>query len=163
MRLTTRIWLLLGGLMILIMAVDLGISYRRLTHELRGETEADSRSIYGLIMAMRKVYAQQFQFSELPVNDKTVGFLPAHSLPRISQEFSKRADSGIMFNTVSDRPRNPSNLADSAELDAMAWFRANPSARERSEMITDNRGLKVFLYTAPIWVEKPCLRCHGDE
>jgi hypothetical protein len=61
------------------------------------------------MMATRRVYQQQFIDSGLPVNDHTVGFLPAHSFSRIAKDFANWNDNGILFNNVSDRPRNAGN------------------------------------------------------
>ena len=116
MSLKRKVWLWLGLLVSAILGVDLSISYTRLNSELRAETEYDARTIYGFMMATRRVYHKQFIASGLPVNESTLGFLPAHSASRISKEFSNWSDSGVLFNNVSDRPRNPGNRADPEEM-----------------------------------------------
>jgi diguanylate cyclase (GGDEF)-like protein len=163
MSLKTKIWLLLGVLMSVVLVTDLSISYRKFTAELRQETETDARVIYGYMMATRRVYQQLFVASGLPVNDKTVGFLPAHSLSRISRDFANWNDSGIIFNNVSDRPRNPGNQADRFELEDMTWFRVNEKAADRARNIVNDKGVGYLLYTAPIWIEPSCLTCHGAQ
>lgn len=144
-----------------VLVTDLSISYRKLAAELRKETEIDARAVYGYMMATRRVYQQLFVASGLPVNDRTVGFLPAHSFSRISRDFANWNDSGIIFNNVSDRPRNPGNQADRFELEDMAWFRANEKAVDRARTIVDDKGIGYLLYTAPIRIEPSCLTCHG--
>jgi diguanylate cyclase (GGDEF)-like protein len=161
MRLKQKIWLLLGAAVAIILLVDLGIGYQRIRSEMRAETEADARMVYGFMMATRRIYQQQFVASGLPVNDKTIGFLPAHSFSRIAKDFANWNDSGVLFNNVSDQPRNPANRADRDELAALEWFRENPRAVERLDSIVDARGMGYLLYTAPIWVEGFCLKCHG--
>jgi len=163
MRLKQKIWLGLGIVVALILVVDLMVSYHRIRSELLAETEYDARLIYGFMMATRRIYQQQFVASGLPVNDKTVGFLPAHSFSRIAKDFSNWNDSGVQFNNVSDRPRNPDNRADRDELAAMEWFRNNPRATERMDSIVDAHGKDYLLYTAPIWVEPFCMKCHGER
>jgi diguanylate cyclase (GGDEF)-like protein/PAS domain S-box-containing protein len=161
MKLKTKIWLLLGVLMTFVLAVDIAFSYQKFTAELRTEMENDANTVYGMMMATRRIYQQQFIDSGLPVNDKTLGFLPAHSFSRISRDFPNWNQSGILFNNVSDRPRNPSNQADRFELEAMAWFRANPNGVKRMQNIIDDKGIGYMHYTAPIRIEKTCLKCHG--
>jgi len=161
MKLKTKIWLFLGGIMGMVLVADLSISYRKLSYELRKEMEVDARAIYGYMMATRRVYQQVFVSSGLPVDESTIGFLPAYSFSRISSDFANWNDSGMLFNNVSDRPRNPRNRADRFEQEDMAWFRNNRQARERSRNIVDDKGVAYLLYTAPIWVEPFCLRCHG--
>ena len=163
MKLKTKIWLALIALICVVMAVDLAVSYQKLSTELHKEAEYDARTVYGFMMATRRVYQQQFIFSGLPANEKTIGFLPAHSFSRISQDFHNWNKGGIIFNNVSDVPRNPRNQADRFELDAMAWFRANPKASELSRNIVNEQGVGYLLYTAPIYIEPLCLKCHGKR
>ena len=161
MNLKRRVWLFLGLLVSVILGVDLSVSYFKLKSELQAQSEFDARMVYGFMMATRRIYQNQFIESELPVNKKTVGFLPAHSFSRIAQDFPNWSDSGVIFNNVSDRPRNPANLADENELAAIAWFRSNPEATERMATVRDANGEKQMLYAAPIWIEASCLKCHG--
>ena len=112
MSLKRRIWLWLCVLLGLILAADLSFSYVKLKSELRAETEADARVVYGIMMATRHIYQEQFVASGLPLTSKTVGFLPAHSFSRIAKDFAHWNDSGLLFNNVSDQPRNPENQAD---------------------------------------------------
>lgn len=129
MKIRTRVWLLLGLLMLGIMVLDLSLSYRSIAQEQLQEQTTDVHTIRAMLMAMRRVYHKQFIDSGLPVDDRTVGFLPAHALGRISRDYANWDGSGISFNNVSDRPRNPANRADRFELEAMAWFRANIQGR----------------------------------
>ncbi len=163
MKLRTKMWLVLGLVVAAVLTIDIVAAYQKIAADHRAEQEFDAKTIRAMLMATRRVYQQQFLASGLPVNDETVGFLPAHALSRISRDFSHWDASGIVFNNVSDRPRNPANRADRFELEAMEWFRANPQAEERMLPIRDDRGTGWFLYTAPIWIEGYCLRCHGAE
>lgn len=163
MKLKTKIWLLLGAIMSVILAIDLTLSHKRLSATLLAEAEYDARTVYGFMMATRRIYQQQFIDSGLPANDKTIGFLPAHSFSRISRDFANWNKSGIIFNNVSDIPRNPRNQADRFELEDMAFYRASPKASERMrEIVTDN-GAGYLQYTAPIKIETFCLKCHGER
>jgi diguanylate cyclase (GGDEF)-like protein len=161
MKLKTKIWISLGLLVTAMLALDLGVSYHRLVRELRDEARHDARTVFGFMMATRRVYQRQFVESGLPVTDATIGFLPAHSFSRISKDFANWNKSGIFFNNVSDVPRNPENQADRFELEDMAYYRANIRETERVSEILDDSGRRFMLYTAPIWVEPFCLKCHG--
>ncbi len=124
----------------------------------------ESESVYNFLMSVRRVYQKQFLASGVPLNDKTVGFLPAHSLPLISKEFSKNWDRrGVTIATVSDRPRNPINQADPDELKVMDWFRENDEEKLFTKELVDKSGNKDFLYARPIWIVNSCLKCHGDR
>lgn len=161
MRLTKKIWLVLGLLVGLMLAVDVARTRHEVAEEARRESEYEARNIHALVMATRRVYQDQFVKSGLPVTDATLGFLPAHSIARIAREFPNWSNSGIRFNNVSDRPRNPGNMADRFEMEAIDWFRANPAATERMRDIVEDNGVGYLHYTAPIRVEAPCLKCHG--
>jgi diguanylate cyclase (GGDEF)-like protein/PAS domain S-box-containing protein len=162
LKLKSRIWLWLGALTAVILTADLAVSYRRLDAELRAETEYNARTVYGFMMATRRIYQKQFVESGLPVDKRTIGFLPAHSFSRIAEDYPNWNDNEIVFNNVSDRPRNPGNRADAHEWRAIEWFRANPEAQERLDRIEDENKRRYLLYTAPIWTESFCLKCHGD-
>jgi len=162
-KLRARMWLTLGVVLGIILSLDIGLTWHKINHDQRVEQESDVEAIRAFMMATRRVYHQQFIASGLPVNDKTVGFLPAHAMSRISADYKNWTDNGYYFNNVSDRPRNPGNRADRFELAAMAYFRANPKAEQRMEQIRDDAGKRWFHYTAPIWIEGYCLQCHGAK
>jgi len=163
MTLRVKMWLVLGLVLLAVLALDLTTSWRRIQADQRIEQELDVQAIRALLMATRRVYHQQFIKSELPVNEKTIGFLTAHSMARISQDYANWTNNGYRFNNVSDRPRNPANQADRFELAAMDFFRNNPQAAERMAPIQDTEGRRWFHYTAPIWIEQYCLKCHGKR
>lgn len=159
MRLQTRLGVALAATMGVLFVVAATLDYRHA--QARAETEAlrEARNFYALLMSVRRVYHHAFLDAGIPLTDKTLGLLPAHALARISADFAHWSRSGLRFNNVSDRPRNPRNRADADELRAMAWFRAHPDAEER--LVTSERGGAWYLYTRPIWIEQYCLKCHG--
>lgn len=163
MKLKHKIWLLLAALLSVVLAIDLAVSYRNLKLESRAELEYDAKTIYGFMMAVRRIYQEQFIASGLTVTDSTIGFLPAHSFLRISRDFANWNKNGIIFNNVSDRPRNPANQADRFEMQAIAWFTSHPKATERMHEIVNDRGVGYLLFTAPIRIEPLCLKCHGQH
>jgi len=161
MKLKQKIWLYCSAVIALIVVVDAFSGYRNVDRSIREELLRDAKDIRGILMATRRVYHQQFLDSGLPLDDKTLGFLPAHAMLRISQDFPNWNQDGLFFNNVSDRPRNPANQADADELKAIAWFRANPQEKERLSEISGRNGQSFYHYTTPIWVEAYCLTCHG--
>ncbi len=163
MKLQAKIWLGASLVIASIMTLDMVIGYRDIERDSRHHLEEQARIVQAMLMATRRVYQQQFLTSEVPLTDKTVGFLPAHALPRISADFPKWIQSDLRFNNVSDRARNPYNQADRDELAAMSWFRANPTVPDHLGVIQDTLGGEVLHFTAPIWIESSCLKCHGVE
>ncbi len=163
MKLQYKIWLATLAVVVLIVMADVVIGRRLIEQAIHAELQRDARDVRGLLMATRRVYHLQFLASGLPVTDKTVGFLPAHALSRISGDFPNWSDSGLYFNNFSDTPRNPANLADADELTAIAYFRANPEETERLVEIAGPQGETQLHYAAPVWTEAYCLKCHGDR
>ena len=122
-----------------------------------------AEKVRNVLMATRRIYQHQFIDSGLPINDKTLGFLPAHAMHRISKEVQNWDKSGFTFNNVSDHPRNPFNAADAIEMAAIEHFRANPGVDYRFTPFTNANGEHYYLYARPIRVEKYCLQCHGEK
>jgi len=163
MRIQVKIFIALTIAIIVLFASILAISYQNINRKIYHQTLSIARDIRALIMSTRRIYQHQFLESGVALTDKTVGFLPAHSLPRISEDYKNWTNSGIRFNAVSDRPRNPRNKADTLEMEAMQFFRLNPDEEERmtkqKEADTDQ---EYYHYSRPIWIEQYCLKCHGN-
>jgi PAS domain S-box-containing protein len=161
MNLKLKIWLILGLVMLTLSALALVINYRAIEAEARALMHQQAMDLRATLMATRRVYHKQFLASGLALDEKTLGFLPAHAMTRIAEEFPNWTRSGVRFNNVSDQPRNPANQADADELAAMAWFRANPAAEEYTGTIHTDAGKDYFHFAAPIWTEAYCLTCHA--
>lgn len=163
MKLRQKIWILTSSIIIPVMVADFAINYYNIEDGIRRNLERTARDIQAVLMATRRVYHRQFLESALPLTDDTVGLLPAHALSRISKEFSNWSDSGVYFNNVSDRPRNPFNAADQYELEAIRWFKDNPDEQYRLKEHHRDNEQSFYHYTAPIWTETYCLKCHGAK
>jgi signal transduction histidine kinase/ActR/RegA family two-component response regulator len=163
MKLQTRIWFWLGGLALAALAISLALSYRQLEHHVQDSARQEALDLRATLMAVRRVYHKQFVDSGIELTEKTLGFLPAHAMSQISAELPEWSKSGLRFNNVSDRPRNPANLADSDEMRALAWFREHPQDEDFSQEIAGERGEHYFHFATPIWVEAYCLKCHGSR
>ncbi len=139
------------------------MSHQQIRADVVDDIRDDARNVRGMLMALRNVYQKHFIDHKIPITKKNLGFLPAHSISRISKDFRNWVDTGLSFNNVSDVPRNPDNLADELELEAMAYFRNRPDEKERLVPFTNTDGEPFFHLSQPIWIEKQCLKCHGDE
>jgi|GEM_PF-265912 PAS domain S-box-containing protein len=124
---------------------------------------AQATLVRAFVMATRRVYHHQFLESGIELTDKTVGFLPAVALAKISKELKHWNASGTSFNNVSDRPRNVNQRADKRELEIMERFRRNPKLDRVAELYIDDQGREMLQYAKPVWVEKYCLKCHGPK
>ena len=163
MKLQHKIWLATAVIISLIMVTDAVMGYRTIKDSVRIELEREANDVRAMLMATRRVYHKQFLDSGLPLNNKTIGFLPAHALSRISADFPNWTKSGLYFNNVSDNPRNPDNRADKSELDSIAYFREHPKAIDRVVEIVGDKGETLLHYSTPIWIEAYCIKCHGER
>jgi len=158
-----RLILITALLMAVAFGVDGYFDYADARQNAITSLQNQAERIRGVIMATRRVYHLQFLASEIPLTEKTLGFLPAHALPEISTDFANWDTSGVHFNNVSDQPRNPENQADVNEMKVMQYFRNNKEETRYFKSFQDDEGNPFYLYANPIWVETYCLECHGKR
>ena len=163
MRLQTRLFITIVLVVVAAFAAVLYDSYQVVQEHAAKDLKARTELVRNLLMATRRVYHYQFLESGIELNGKTIGFLPAHAMSRISKDFTNWDTSGLTFNNVSDRPRNPEQKADVLESEAIDWFRDNPKAALRILEYNEVGGEPYYFYARPIWVEKYCLKCHGPR
>ena len=158
MKLQSKLFI---GIGVILLAALAGVVYTDTQHarsSFEAEVRTEAKNLQNMMKATRQVYIQQFRASGLPVTDETIGFLPAHAMSRIAASFAENNDSGIIFNNVSDRPRNPNNRADNVELEAIKYFRENPDAVDRIVTFDNVDGTTSYHFSAPIWIEATCLQ-----
>jgi len=110
------------------------------------------------IKSFREVYQDIFLQEHIKINSQTLKLLPVKTTPEISKHFTKLQKHRICIRTVSDRPRNPKNLANSFELKMMKYFRNNPKAKY---LFVKNQN--SFNLVEPLYIEPSCIKCHGDK
>ncbi|MEW5789382.1 MAG: EAL domain-containing protein [Pseudomonadota bacterium] len=163
MKLLHKIWLVAGAVLLLTL-VSLGfMSYRFADARVQEEVLKTVQTVRDLLMTVRYTYHQRFLASGLPLTDQTLGFLPAHAMGSISDDFQRFHRMGIRFRNVSDRARNPHNQADATEQAAIDWFRAHPDDKERLVKVSAADEPPFYFYATPIRVEAYCLTCHGER
>ncbi len=122
----------------------------------------EAQTLKTFVRSFRWVYLQAFLENNIAFNEKTIHLLPAVSITAISEEFAKHTGGKATVSTVSDRPRNPKNLVDDLEAEAMAYFRKYPDSDEYIREVKEDSG-RVFFYAAPMYIKKFCLQCHGEK
>lgn len=161
MRLQTKI---LTATALIFLAHFLTVEYfnhRTAKDDVIRNVQEDARIVRGMLMSLRDVYQRQFLEHNVPITDKTLGFLPAHSISRISIRFREWLDTGLTFNNVSDSPWNPGNAADEIELKAIDYFRKNEGQTERLVPYLNEQREPYYHFSQPIWIKARCLKCHG--
>ena len=107
----------------------------------------------------RNYYQQLFLDGTISLDKKSLPALPAYSSHPISQRFSQNNPLQIILATVSDRARNPKNLADAEEQKAIAFFKQNP----KEEFYFNAQNNDLYQYASALRVTPVCLECHGAK
>ena len=79
------------------------------------------------------------------------------------QEISRSSEEqeGVKFRIVSLKPLNPEYFPDEFEHGAIRTFERSGQELYRIEQRPGKH--PIFRYVQPLWVEKSCLECHGDQ
>ena len=117
----------------------------------------EAESLRSYAMAHRNYYQKLYINKVIPLNEKTLSGLPAFASRPISEIFSKNNTFNIQAKTVSDRARNPKNIADKLELKAIGYFKNNKSEKE----YFSDSDKDTYQYAYALKIEQKCLTCHG--
>lgn len=169
-RKTVHLFLLLALVVCAFLAAKLYAEYRHIGL-LEEEIHLDSaRGVRDLLLAYQETYQKLVLDSKLPLNDQVLPFVPAVGTRHISEKFNQRTRHEISVSMVSDRPRNPANMAKGYELEAIDYFRRNPEADELYETLPapadareEEGGDGVFFYAVPLRAKAMCMPCHGRK
>ncbi|WP_415405555.1 EAL domain-containing protein [Sulfurovum sp. CS9] len=118
----------------------------------------ESRSLSEFISAFRQTYQDFFLLYHIEVDENTINLLPVKTISEISNRFSSSVQGDVVIRTVSDRPRNPDNMANDFELEMIQYFKNNPETTDKFIQKED-----VYYYTKPLLIQQSCLRCHGKR
>ncbi len=162
MGIQAKLLLVISIILIFIFLAVEFVNYQTTKQTVEENLQEQAEKVRSLLMATRRIYHRQFIDSGLPLTEKTLGFLPAYALGKISEDYPNWDASGFLFDNVSDQPRNPDHAADAVELAAMDYFREHPKEKLLFKPFSQN-GEPFYLYARPIWIEEYCLKCHGKR
>lgn len=165
MRLQTKLLVTIGMVLTLVFVGVEYNSYKDAEENALHDLQDQAEKVHSLLMAYRNNQQQVFLKYNIPMNEVNLHFLPAFAIGKISQEYPNWDKSGFSFENVSDQPRNPEHTADEVELQAMEYFRQHPEAQVLFKPFNNAKknGEEYYLYARPIWIEKHCLKCHGNR
>ncbi len=128
---------------------------------------ADSAGIqyrlWSSIHGLDRVHAQAQTLPALPEGDRSASdrlrlLLPAYKAQEV--ENMARQPKAIIGHITSLKPKNPDNYADAWEQQALRSIEAGNT--EYSGTVT-LQGRPYFRVMRPLYVERPCLACHGGN
>jgi len=120
---------------------------------------SESSSIAHLTKSFRQTYQNVIIDNKIPINERTIELLPVKTISEVSRKFSEYVDSEVIVRTVSDRPRNQTNLANPEETRIINFFRNNPDESSILKL-SENGG---YIYAEPLFIKPVCLKCHGKK
>ena len=118
----------------------------------------ESQSLSEFISAFRQTYQDVFLRNHIEVDENTINLLPVKTTAEISSRFSSSVEGDVVIRTVSDRPRNIDNIANTFELEMIEYFKKNPKETHRFIQKED-----IYYYTKPLLIKQSCLKCHGKR
>jgi len=163
MSLNKKIILALSAVALILISGTLAVEYPRVKDYVYEDAKRDARHMRQVLMSTRRVFHQQFLESGIELSDKTLGFLPAHAMHKVSDDVSSWGDDLFSFRNASDAPRNPENMAKGYELKAFDFFRRHPEEKEYFTEVSDVGPEHFFYFATPIYTEEYCLKCHGKR
>jgi methyl-accepting chemotaxis protein len=94
------------------------------------------------------------------------GIIPAYMGRVIGEDFFKKTSIRVKQTTLGKGefgPRNPYNAPDDWEREVLTRFYepSYPKGKGYGEE-ADMEGKRVYRYALPLYIEKSCLKCHGD-
>ncbi|MFT7880764.1 MAG: EAL domain-containing protein [Sulfurimonas sp.] len=120
--------------------------------------ESEIRTLSEFIDAFRITYQDILDQGHIDINETTLELLPVKSLSRISDRFSKEVKEEVSIRSVSDRPRNPKNMANPFELEMIRYFEEHP---EQNEIFLKQED--AYHYVKPLRIRQSCIKCHGKR
>ncbi len=154
-----RVFLIFAILLFCFFSFKFYIESKELTNVKKMIVEDETKSLTALFKSFRKVYQKKFIENHIVINNKTVELLPVRTTREISESFSQLIGDRATIRTVSDRPRNSDNKADDHEMKIIEYFKSNKNKKSYFETRNDAE----YYYAEPLYIEKPCLKCHGKK
>jgi diguanylate cyclase (GGDEF)-like protein/PAS domain S-box-containing protein len=132
--------------------------YQRISSTQKLIIKNESESLANFISAFRQTYQSAFIDNHIEMDPKMINLLPVKTISEISSRFAVIEKEDIVIRTVSDRPRNPKNKANTYEMHMIDYFRNNPKVTSKFLEKDD-----AFYYTKPMRIKESCLKCHGKR
>ena len=157
-----KIFLVVVGVFVLFNIVATYKRYTQLNNMQTMIALQNSKLLSNFLISFRDTYQKSILKNKIKVDEKTIHLLPVATMKEISELFSATVNNQTSIKTVSDRPRNPKNRADSLEMEAINFFKKHSNKKEYYKKIKRNSE-EIFFYASPLYIKKECLACHGKK
>ncbi|MCW8954254.1 MAG: DUF3365 domain-containing protein [Sulfurimonas sp.] len=117
----------------------------------------EAKAISDFLVAFRSTYQTLFVDNHVKLDKSSIELLPVRATSEISKRFSS-LNNQSKIKTVSDRPRNPVNMANPRQLEVMEYFKKNKDKKSLFKTEGDK-----YYYSQPLYITEVCLSCHGAK
>lgn len=81
----------------------------------------------------------------------------------LAKEVSKTLPEGIKVKRITDKPRNPNNLANEEQLKVLQQIKSQIKTKDKPQLVIKEISPNHYQVYQPITMGGKCLTCHGDE
>ncbi len=155
----TKIFIIFSLLLFAVICGKFYKEYNGVKHLKNMIIKEEAKSLSALLVAFRQTYQDAFVCHNINIDEKTINLLPVKTTRDIAEKFSKILSNKTLIKTVSDRPRNFKNKANSFEMKVIDYFNKN----KKENFYFKPLGNAVFYYAQPLYIKKSCLKCHGKR
>lgn len=128
------------------------------SHEIKElSIKYESESIADFLVAFRTTYQDIFIKNHTKLDESNIDFLPVRTTNEIAKIFSE-LNTQAKIATVSQRPRNPENMANKRQLEVIEHFEKNNDVKSSFKTIEGKH-----YYSQPLYISQTCLKCHGKK
>ena len=159
MKLHNKIFIIFAIILLSIITIKLYKDYQSNEELKMMIIKSETNSLSSLISAFRDTYQDTFLEHQIAIDDKTVNLLPVKTIKSMGDQFSKELGDRATIRTVSDRPRNIENQANTKELEVLKYFNDNKDQDSYFKILDNN----TFYYAKPLYIQAQCLKCHGKK
>ncbi len=152
-----KLFVIFALIMIGIFAIKLTYDHKATQKIKELSIQYEAESIADFLVAFRNTYQDIFIRNHATLNVSNIDFLPVKTTNEIAKIFSE-LNTKSKIATVSDRPRNPENLANKRQLEVIKYFVAHKDKKSFFQTI----GEKHY-YSQPLYISQKCLSCHGKR
>jgi len=153
-----RIFLLIALVLFFVFGYKTYDQYAHISRTQKLLIERESSALSDFVSSFRKIYQDVFLREKITIDKRVVNLLPVKTLVDISKNLSRSTNGDVQIRTVSDRPRNPENKANSYEMKIIHYFQNHPEQKSYFKQEGD-----IYYYARPLRIKKSCLKCHGKK
>jgi len=152
-----RLFALFAIIMIVVFSLKLNYEYKMSQKIKEHSIKYEAQSIANFLVAIRDTYQDIFIKNHTKLDKSTIDFLPVKTSNEIAKVFSSLGTKS-KISIVSNRPRNPENMANARQLEVINLFLKDKTRKSYFKTI-GNR----YYYSQPLIIGNRCIKCHGKK